>query len=605
MNGIKEFQTVAEPGWLTYRSSFQRRWNGSLQGYEGVSRIIVRGGDSVTAGDSVKITGADEVMLITRIELLGEYDNSQIDILKRSLSEIDPDFKTLEERHSNIHGAIFNRSRLDLGGGSDRNLTSEELLLKSHMGTLNPALLEKQYDAARYNILSSSGELFPNLQGIWSGTYGPGWSGDFTLNGNVQSAIAADLSANMAECLEPFFRWHEDHMDEFRLNAKNLYGCRGIHVPSRASSHGLNNHFDATWPMTFWTAGAGWNAQFFYDYYLYTGDKDFLSKRALPFMREAALFYEDFLIQGPDGRLLISPSYSPENNPGNSKSQACINAAMDIGVARELLRNCISASEELNTGSEDIVRWRSMLDRMTPYLVDSTGELKEWATPLLDNNDLHRHCSHLFAIYNGLPEEIAADEKLKKAFEIALEKRLDLRRRGFKGETFQDFNAGDMAFGIVFQGLAAASLYKGDDCAEILDWLSNGYWFNNFVTTHNIREIFNTDLSGGFPAIIVKMLVDSQPGWICLLPAWPEKLPSGKIEGAALRGQIVLKELSWKGKNISAVFYSAVPQKVQLKTRGEIQSITGDENCKITRANSQYYLLLPANQKIAVKVVMK
>ena len=36
----------------------------------------------------------------------------------------------------------------------------------------------------------------------------------------------------------------------------NFFNCQGIHVPSRFSSHGLNNHFDATWPMTFWLAGA-------------------------------------------------------------------------------------------------------------------------------------------------------------------------------------------------------------------------------------------------------------------------------------------------------------------------------------------------------------
>ena len=67
--------------------------------------------------------------------------------------------------------------------------------------------------------------------------------------------------------------------------------------------------------MTFWTAGAGWMAQFYYDYYLYTGDRAFLRDRALPFMKEAALFYEDFLIEGPDGKLLFSPTYSPENIP--------------------------------------------------------------------------------------------------------------------------------------------------------------------------------------------------------------------------------------------------------------------------------------------------
>ena len=40
--------------------------------------------------------------------------------------------------------------------------------------------------------------------------------------------------------------------------------------------------------MTFWTAGAGWYAQFYYDYCRYTGDRKFLKERALPFMREAA-----------------------------------------------------------------------------------------------------------------------------------------------------------------------------------------------------------------------------------------------------------------------------------------------------------------------------
>ena len=134
------------------------------------------------------------------------------------------------------------------------------------------------------------------------------WSGDFTLNGNAPCAISANLTANMAENMEPYFRFMETHMDEFRMNAKKLFNCRGIHVPSRASSHGLNNHFDQTWPMTFWTAGAAWVSQFFYDYYLFTGDQEFLRNRALPFMKEAALFYEDFLLEGSDGRLLFSPA---------------------------------------------------------------------------------------------------------------------------------------------------------------------------------------------------------------------------------------------------------------------------------------------------------
>jgi hypothetical protein len=114
-------------------------------------------------------------------------------------------------------------------------------------------------------------------------------------------------------------------------------------MPSRTSSHGYNICFDEEYMHLFWTSGAAWASHFFYDYYLYTGDNEFLKNRALPFMKEAALFFEDFLYEGPDGRYIFNPSYSPENTPSNTDSQACINATMDIALVRELLTNSPSS----------------------------------------------------------------------------------------------------------------------------------------------------------------------------------------------------------------------------------------------------------------------
>jgi len=602
-DGIMEYSAKSESQWLTYRSSFKRACTGSLQGYEGVSQIVVKGGQTTNLDDKIVINDADEVLILTQMALLKNYENSQIEQLKSSLSKITPEFNALLERHTPAHATIFNRVRLDLNGGTDRNLSSEELLAKSSFGNLNPALLEKVFDAARYNILSSSGtDRFPNLQGIWTGTYGSPWSGDYTLNGNVECAIAANMSANMSENMEPFFIFMENHMDDFRLNAKRLYGCRGIHVPSKASINGLNNHFDGTWPMTFWTAGAGWASQFYYDYYLYTGDKEFLRKRALPFMRESALFYEDFLAKGNDGKLLFSPSYSPENDPGNSTSQASVNASMDIGVARELLNNCIAASKALGVGKDDIRHWSKMLKAMPDYLINEKGAVKEWSTPLLEDNDAHRHCSHLYALYYGIPAEIAKDKKLLKAFEVGMENRLNLRRREFMGESVNGRPPGEMAFGIVFQGFVGASLKKADDCGEIVDWLTNKYWNPNFVSTHNPGKVFNTDISGGLPALIIRMLVESQPGWVEFLPAWPKSMPSGKVEGIALRGQILLKELSWKDNQITATLNSEIYQKITLKMDGRIKSIelVNDKNIK-----EKSQISLPKNTDVKIKIELK
>ena len=568
--GVKETIASAEDGWLTYRCSFRKDWPGSLQGYEGVARVVTRGGTCKCENGKMIVRGADEVLVLTRIAMLKDFSKSQISPLKAGLSEIQRDFSELLARHTKVHGELFARARLDLGGGADRNLTSEELLAKSRDVKYPAALLEKEFDAARYSVISSSGELFPNLQGIWSGTYGPPWSGDFTLNGNVQCAIGADLSGNLAECLLPFFSFLEAHMDDFRTNAKQLYGCRGIHVPSRASSTGLNNHFDVTWPMTFWTCGAGWVSHFFYDYYLYTGDRQFLRERTLPFMKEAALFYEDFLVEGPDGKILFSPSYSPENHPANNPSQACINAAMDIGVARELLRNCIAASETLGVGADDIKRWRALLAKMPDYQISPEGAVKEWSTPLLEDNYAHRHASHLYALYDGLPEEIASNAPLLRAFEVALENRLNVRRVEFAGGKRPDERPpGEMAFGIVQQGLAAASLHKADDCGEVVSWLSHNYWRPNFVTTHNPGAIFNTDLCGGLPLLLIRMLVESQPGWIELLPALPKDWPAGKIEGIRARGQIEIRQLAWDASSVRAVLVSDVDRSVEVRFSGQ------------------------------------
>lgn len=596
-NGIQSAVAAADGCWLTYRSQFRRSWPGSLQGYEGAARVVVSGGAMTTDAAGINITNADAVVVLLRVAVLENFADSKIPAMREALGKLTADFDHLLSRHVKLHGELFNRVRLDLGGAADHGLPTEELLGRSHVGATSPALLEDEFDAARYAVISSSGELFPNLQGIWNGTWGPPWSADFTQNGNVQSALAADLSGNLAECLLPYFRYLETQLPQYRENAQRLYGCRGILVPSRTSTHGLNNHFDSVWPMTFWTAGAGWAAHFFFDYYQYTGDRRFLRERAFPFMKEAALFYEDFLIPGPDGKYLFSPSYSPENHPGNNPSQACINATMDISVVKELLRNCITAGEILDTDADKVRQWRSMLARLPDYQINADGALKEWTTPLLEDNYEHRHASHLYALFDGLPEEIATNAPLRRAFQVAIEKRMDYRRHEPNGE---------MAFGAVQLGQAASSLGEAETCQEVLDWLANLYWTSALTSTHNAHSIFNTDVCGGLPAVVIKMLVASEPGQLDLLPALPAAWGKGRIEGVACRGQVIVKSLAWAGPDVSVTLTSAVRQTVALNLPGGMASVkvapggsgvvehsSPDAPCKVT---------LPARQEVTLKI---
>jgi len=596
---IGETSVVASGKWLTYRSSFKRRWKGSLEGYEGVGRLIQKGGSSSSEENQIVIKDADEVLLLLSIKPNYDWNNSQVKDIKQSLADIRADYETLLKRHSKIHGELFNRVTLDLGGDKDHSLYSETMTLKAKK-QVTPAIIEKLFDAARYNILCATGTNPPNLQGIWNGNWTPPWSSDFTQNGNLPVAISSFLCGNMPELLMAYFDYQDKMLPYYRDNARRLYGCRGIHIPSRTSSHGWDIHFNETWCMTFWTAGAGWAANFYYDYWLYTGDKNFLAKRAYPFMKEAALFYEDFLTMGENEKYVFNPSYSPENNPANSVSQACINATIDVMVAKQLLRNCINAAQILKTDQEKIAKWKDMLSGMPNYEINEDSTLREWLWPGLKDNYAHRHVSHLYGLYEMIDPEIAARPELTRAAKNAIEERMKIRRVD---------NGGEMVFGMVQMAFVAANLEDTETTEELINWMASNYWTNSLASLHNPGSLFNMDLSGGFPAAIIRTLAYSEPGLISLLPALPLAWVGGKIEGILLRGQIEVKRLLWDNKDISVTLHSSIKQEVILKVPAEIKTIkTSDKKLKIkklTEQSDKCLLELPENQNVSLRISLK
>lgn len=450
------------------------------------------------------------------------------------------------------------RVKLDLYASESERRKSSEELLATQGGSA--ALTEKLFDAARYNIISATGVNPPNLQGIWGGTVTPPWSSDFTTNGNLPVACSHYLQANTPELMLPLFNKLESLMGDFKTNAKVLFNCRGIYIPSHFATHGLNNHFDAEWPMTFWTVAAAWYSMFYYDYYLYTQDKTFLRDRALPFMEQSALFYEDFLKEGDDGRLVFCPSYSPENHPLNSPYQACINATMEVMGVKALLRAIIDVSNQLHVNQDKIAKWQSMLSKMPAYQLNANGEIREWLWKDLQDNHEHRHASQLFGLYDLHDPEIMASDALKEGCRRAINQRMAIRRRD---------NGGIMAFGMVQLAFAATSIGESEMAYDMLRWLSKSYWNNNLVTTHDPGGTFNLDTSGGYPSLVMKMLAYSEPGRINLLQACPKEWSRGAIKGVALRGGIIMKELRWNSNNVEATLISSADQTIEVLVCGE------------------------------------
>ena len=332
--GISKVESKASKEGLIFRVWYEKAYkdgyagHSSYEGYEGAVKIIQTGGLVEIKDDKFIVEGASEIIILSRISPSENMGEPNLAGLFAQLDGITADYDKLLEKHKLVHNDLISRVSLDLGTTSNDRQKSSEELLKS--GGANPALIEKLFDASRYNVISSTGINPPNLQGIWGATMTPNWTGNYTTNGNLPVVVSHNLQANTPELMLPLFNTFDSFIDDFKASAQELFHCRGIHVPAVFTTHGLINHFDANWTMTFWTVGAAWYSMFYYDYYLYTLDTTFLKNRALPFMEQSALFYEEFLKEGPDGKFIFNPSYSPENHPSNSESQACINATMDV-----------------------------------------------------------------------------------------------------------------------------------------------------------------------------------------------------------------------------------------------------------------------------------
>ena len=296
---IKSRQTI-EAGAVTYHNVYSK----GKGGFDSAIRVCLKGGKATAGKDGITIQDADQVALLMRIvpwktplpkdrseawayspqnpdfakENLGRYvacpklaESSVVAFadtaaagalmpnLKASLDRVSVDSDVLFERHVALHRPLFERVRLDLGAPADQRKKSSEQLLDAagRSGKMSLALAEKVHDAGRYMFLCCAGELPPNLQGLWTGTWKPAWSGDFTLDTNVQLAMKHGSSGNYPELMEGYYRLMESFYPEWRINAKRAYGADGFMTNARASNTALLLHW-GTWPCIFWTGGCGW-----------------------------------------------------------------------------------------------------------------------------------------------------------------------------------------------------------------------------------------------------------------------------------------------------------------------------------------------------------
>ncbi|MFC1760534.1 glycoside hydrolase N-terminal domain-containing protein [Planctomycetota bacterium] len=509
-----------------------------------VARVISdKGRLSVSSGrnaSGITITGGKRALVIIKLFIKGKRQQEWA-ALEKELNQTEANYAALLKPHAAEHGELFSRVTLDVDGSNEgHQLSTEELLLKAYQGTLPTAMVEKMWALGRYLLISTSkpGSQPCPLQGNWCGLYRGYWTFNMA-NENLQMNYWQAMSGNITETALPVFDYYDRMKEDFRENARKLYNCRGLMIPCITTPpSGL---FKDIQPHILYWAGAGaWLGQIYYDYYLHTGDETFLKERAMPFLAEVALFYEDFFTIDENGTYLSSPSNSPENRPGNQRNQTTMNATMDFALAKEVLTNLIEGAKVTGEYQEEVKKWKSMLAKIPPYQINEDGAIREWMHPFFDDNYHHRHQSHLYPVFPGFEVTTDSDPKLYQAFLNAIRKRLDI---GLSSQT---------GWSLAHMSNVYARLGEGQDALRCLSLLSRYMVMNNFFTTHNDwrgadkRNFapYQIDANFGWTAAVQEMLLFSVPGTISVIPALPQDWTTGKVTRLLARGGVEVS-IAW------------------------------------------------------------
>ncbi|MEV6485491.1 glycoside hydrolase N-terminal domain-containing protein [Streptomyces sp. NPDC051576] len=531
--------------------SLRVRYPDSGRAYTGVTLAVVTGGTTRLAPHGVRVTGATEVLLLTRVRRhRGELDVvAETDALRDLIDRTQP-YGALLDRHLALHRTAYGRVTLDLHADpAERALPGTELLKRPR----SPALLERLFAAGRYHLLSSSGLLPPRLTGLWTGDWNTAWSGAFTNDANLNLQTASATSAALPEVTDALASLIHRQLNDWRENARAVFGARGVVAPAHTDGEsGLSYHFSREYPLHLWTAGADWLLKPLVDHDETRGTHD---PRTAAALAEVALFYEDFLTTtDSEGHLVLVPSYSPENRPANA-SWGAINAAMDLSAARHALRTAAAYHPD----TPQALRWRALADRLPPHRVNADGALAEWAWPGLDDSYDHRHLSHLYGVW-PLDEINPYDTpRLASAAHRALQ------LRGAEN---------DSAHGHLHHALVAARLRDGERVAHALGQVLDGDFFHaSLMSAHYPnRDVYNADAAHTLPGVLVETLVQSTPDRLVLLPALPAAYPHGQLAGVRTRFGAEV-DLSWDPHGATAVVRPSRTHRVELRTSAGAQPL--------------------------------
>ncbi|MBN2640318.1 MAG: hypothetical protein JXR78_01555, partial [Victivallales bacterium] len=461
--------------------------------------------------------------------------------------------------------------------------------------SLPDEFMNKFYRLALYKFACATdpaGGIPASLQGPWLEEYQRSpWSCDYHFNVNIQQIYTLGFGTGAWENILPLFDMleSESFQSVMRSNAKNLFGIDdGLLLTHAVDDRGFQCCGISVGAVLDFACG-GWVGKLYWDYYRHTLDKEFLRKRAFPFITGVMRIYEAALEERKDESLSLPLSISAEYGhafPVKKDGKLCRqnsgrNPSNQLMCAHMLSEILIEASTILEL--EPKQEWLNVRERLPLYC--EGGESGNERIILWEGQDLdvcHRHHSHLAGIY---PFENLSEPTKEQA--RVIDNTIDhwillgmgqwsewcypwaaiiQARLGFTEAPAQLLNLWKELF--VNESMSTVYLprFRGLSAHRRADMLKP-------KESHEIMQLDGT-MAGA--TAIQEMLVHRKMDTIYVFPGIPEKWQDVSFENIRLPGGICVSAVRNHGRTVNVQIKSVGDGSIKIKLPENISPITVD-----------------------------